>query len=85
MIGMCTGLLTAAAISSCSSLSELLPAAIQAVLAAFRTGLHAMEVRNRVEQSVGTSPVWSVMIPGCSYGTVSDILGEFRRTKVGSS
>lgn len=83
MIGMCTGLLTAAAVSCCQSLSELLPVAVQAVLVAFRTGLHTMEVSARVERSVGGSKVWSVMIPGCSYRTVSDILDEYRQTKVG--
>lgn len=83
MIGMCTGLLTAAATSCCQSLSELLPVAVQAVLVAFRTGLHTMEVSTRVEKPVGLSKVWSVMIPGCSYGTVSDVLDEYRRTKVG--
>ncbi|KAL4944988.1 hypothetical protein BDV06DRAFT_209856 [Aspergillus oleicola] len=62
VLGVCTGSLAAAAISCSSSLSELLPIAVQTVLVAFRLGLCAQEVRDRLEISEAnrTRP-WSVV------------------------
>lgn len=68
VLGVCTGSLAAAAISCSTSLSELLPIAVQTVLVSFRLGLCAQEVRDRLEISDAnhTKP-WSV---------VSDILPD---------
>ena len=41
--------LAAAAISSCSTLSELLPAAVQTVQVAFRLGMCVVRMRDRIE------------------------------------
>ena len=63
VIGLCTGSFAAAAISTSQTLSELLPAAIEAVLAAFRTGLCSMEVRDDIDQMPQTTlPIWSVIV-----------------------
>ena len=78
------GLLAAATISSCGSLPELLPAAAQVVLVAFRTGLHTMEVRDRIERPVQTLPVWSVMVSGFEAAAASGALREFSQKKVSS-
>ena len=82
MIGLCTGQLAAAAVSSCASFSELIPVAVEVVLVALRTGLLTMEVRDRVETSLDEPPVWSVMIPGLSAGDASTSLNEFCQEKV---
>ncbi|KAL2850258.1 beta-ketoacyl synthase [Aspergillus pseudoustus] len=62
VLGVCTGSLAAAAISCSTSLSDLLPIAVQTVLVAFRLGLCAQEVRDRLEISEEnrTKP-WSVV------------------------
>lgn len=63
VLGLCTGSLAAAAISTSSSIFELVPAAVEAVLIAFRTGLRSIEVRDEIDQgSQSASPVWSVIV-----------------------
>lgn len=62
-IGLCTGSFAAAAISTSQTLSELIPAALEAVLVAFRTGLASIEARDDIEHdSKDTAPVWSVIL-----------------------
>ncbi|KAL4876805.1 beta-ketoacyl synthase [Aspergillus karnatakaensis] len=62
VLGVCTGSLAAAAISCSTSLSELLPLAVQTVLVAFRLGLCAQEVRDRLEISeANRTQSWSVV------------------------
>ncbi|KAL9126698.1 MAG: hypothetical protein Q9217_004295 [Psora testacea] len=79
--GLCTGLLAAAAISSSRAIADLLPAAIEAVLIAFRTGLRTMEVRDRICQRSATSPNWSVVVSGLEEKTAVSALKEFSRVK----
>ena len=63
VVGLCTGSLAAAAISASRSVFELVPAAIEAVLVAFRTGLRSVEVRQDIEPNdQSTSPSWSMIL-----------------------
>ncbi len=63
MVGLCTGSLAAAAISASRSVFELVPAAIEAVLVAFRTGLRSVEVRQDIEPDVQIiSSSWSMIL-----------------------
>jgi len=63
VLGICTGSLAAAAISSCSSLSELLPIAVQTVLIAFRLATRALGMRDRLEVSDrDCNEAWSVVV-----------------------
>ena len=80
--GLCTGLLAAAAISSSKAIADLIPAAIEAVLIAFRTGLRTMEVRDRVCQRSTTFKNWSVVISGLDEQTAVVALKDFSREKV---
>ncbi|KAF4634248.1 hypothetical protein G7Y89_g3862 [Cudoniella acicularis] len=61
-LGLCTGAFAAAAISTSQTIPELLPAAIEAVAVAFRTGLRSSEARNDIENISKASPVWSVIV-----------------------
>ncbi|KAL2012344.1 hypothetical protein VTN00DRAFT_5062 [Thermoascus crustaceus] len=63
LLGICTGGFAAAAISTSRTLSELIPAGIEAALIAFRTALRSLEVRNDIEKP--TSEVnrsWSLVV-----------------------
>ncbi|CAM1511659.1 Fc.00g091720.m01.CDS01 [Cosmosporella sp. VM-42] len=64
-LGICAGSFAAAAVSSSKSLAELIPAAIEATLIAFRTALSSFIVRNDI---VGNDPQqedsWSVVVSG---------------------
>ncbi|KAL2819649.1 hypothetical protein BDW59DRAFT_120646 [Aspergillus cavernicola] len=81
VLGVCTGSLAAAAISCSTSLSELLPIAVQTVLIAFRLGLCAQEVRDRLEISEEdrTQP-WSV-VSDVSPEQVALALNNFTNAK----
>jgi len=62
-VGLCTGSFAAAAISTSQTLSELIPAGIEAVLVAFRTGLRSLELRNDIERPIPeSSRSWSVVV-----------------------
>ncbi|ORY07765.1 hypothetical protein BCR34DRAFT_603760 [Clohesyomyces aquaticus] len=64
IVGVCTGLLSSAAISTSQSWAELFPAAIEAVLIAFRTGLRTTQVRDDIERPTATgSQAWSMIVP----------------------
>ncbi|PSN72911.1 conidial pigment polyketide synthase PksP/Alb1 [Corynespora cassiicola Philippines] len=63
IVGVCTGLLSSAAISTSQTWAELFPAAIEAVLLAFRTGLRTTQVRNDIEQPSVHSQSWSMIVP----------------------
>ena len=65
VLGVCTGSLAAAAISCSTSLSDLLPLAVQTALVAFRLGLCALDIRDRLETSTeDRGRPWSVVISG---------------------
>ena len=82
MVGLCTGSLAAAAVCCSRNIAELLPAAIEAVLVAFRTGLRATEVRDRLELSDGASATWSIVVPGIQEGAASTLLKDFCHNRV---
>ena len=82
LVGLCTGLLAAAAISSARTAAELLPAAVEAVLVAFRVGICASGVRNRLAQGSSASACWSVVIPSLSGESASSLLNEFSESQV---
>ena len=81
VIGLCTGSFAAAAISTSQTISELLPAGIEAVLVAFRTGLRSWEARNDIEHCSVASPVWSVSV-GMQEEQASTSLDEFCKAEV---
>lgn len=63
VLGLCTGSLAAAAISTSPTVVELLPAAVEAVLIAFRIGLRSIEIRDDIERvSKNNSSTWSVIV-----------------------
>lgn len=63
ILGLCTGSFAAAAISSSRTIAELIPAGIQAVIHAFRTGLHSFKVQRDLQSSLSPTPKsWSAAI-----------------------
>lgn len=85
VLGVCTGSLAASAISCSTSLSELLPVAVQTVLVSFRLGLCAEEVRDRVEISdANRTKPWSV-VSDISPDEVAIAIDKFSNQKVSNS
>ena len=81
-MGICTGSFAAAAISTSQTVSELIPAGVEAVLVAFRTGLRSLELRNEIERSIPEiSSSWSVVISAQEEKAIQ-IIEEFSSAKV---
>ena len=82
VLGLCTGSLAAAAISTSTTIVDLIPAAVEAVLTAFRIGLCSMEVRDVIQQSSPSAlPAWSVIV-GMEENQALTELNAFSATKV---
>ena len=64
ILGLCTGALTAAAVSCSRSTLELIPMGIDAIIVAFRTGMLVTDVAQRVEPSDASDRSWSIIVPG---------------------
>lgn len=84
MLGTCTGTFAAAAISSARSLSELVPAGIEAVIVAFRTALRSLILRDDIEpiNDVSTSS-WSVVVSAQEVD-IANRIGHFNQKSVSS-
>ncbi|GAB1191821.1 Non-reducing polyketide synthase pks27 [Aspergillus pseudonomiae] len=81
LIGLCTGLLSAAAVGCCESITDLVPLATHTVLIAFRAGLFVADVRDRLEPPTGSPVAWSVLIPGLDGDTAVSILQRYSEEK----
>ena len=84
MVGICTGALSAAAISSCRTLLELLPVAVHTVIVAFRTGMCAVDVGRRIEKpSDDVQASWSMAYSSVTLEGTKQALKDFVVDKVG--
>ncbi|OCK90224.1 polyketide synthase [Cenococcum geophilum 1.58] len=63
LLGLCTGSFAAAAISTSQTIVELIPAGVEAVIHAFRTGLHSFKLQRDLERSSSAEPrSWSAVV-----------------------
>ena len=86
VLGLCTGSLAAAAISSCSTLSELLPAAVQTVQVAFRLGMCVVRMRDRIEApSTELTREWSIMLSDMAPKLAETAINDFCKAIVSGS
>ncbi|KAL8653253.1 MAG: hypothetical protein Q9210_002207 [Variospora velana] len=77
LIGVCTGSFAAAAISSSRTMTELIPAGVEAALAAFRTGLHSLIMQQDIEpMSIEKARPWSFISSLPEYQAL-EILQKF--------
>jgi hypothetical protein len=66
LIGLCTGLFAATAITSAPSLPALIPIAVQMVLVAFRAGQYVTGMAEQLEGVDDVSESWSYVVPEVS-------------------
>ncbi|KAF1347668.1 beta-ketoacyl synthase [Delphinella strobiligena] len=66
VLGLCTGALSAAAVSCSRSTFELVPLAVEVVVVAFNTGIHVTDIANRVElpRNGQKDKCWSMIVVG---------------------
>lgn len=64
ILGICTGALAASAVScSCNTL-DLVPLGVEAIIVAFRTGVHVHDTAQRIEPSQDLDQSWSMIVGG---------------------
>ncbi|CAM6003988.1 unnamed protein product, partial [Sphagnum balticum] len=65
MLGLCTGLLPAAAFTACNTcISDLVPLAVEVVCITFRMGVHTSSVANSLRYTSSLKETWSSVIQG---------------------
>lgn len=82
IVGSCTGLLAAAAVSSARNFVDLLPLAVELVSIAYRIGSLVTETRDHIEQAPSRSSSWSVVLPGLRKEEAFDTLKTFHGNNV---
>jgi hypothetical protein len=82
ILGICTGLLAASAVASCTSLTSLIPLAVQAVRIAFRLGSRVTSVGNQIECQSETKQEWSTIVVGIASEAAEAAVSEFNEVQV---
>lgn len=85
IIGSCTGLLAAAAVSSCKSLVDLLPVSVEVVKLSYRIGSLVGRTANHVEQGCDGPQSWALAVTGLREEQVIKRLDDFHHTNVGAT
>lgn len=81
IVGLCTGQLASAAVSSSKTVGELIPAGVETVVLALRLGVCVVKVRELVEEN-RPSQSWSVLVSGMRQEEAKKIIGNFGRANV---
>ncbi|KAJ9319649.1 hypothetical protein DTO271D3_418 [Paecilomyces variotii] len=81
IIGLCTGLLASAAVSSSRTVGELIPAAIETVTVSLRLGLCVLRTRDLIDRSYEKSQSWSMVVSGLNEEEVGALIHGFCQRK----
>ncbi|KAI9670205.1 MAG: Type I Iterative PKS [Alyxoria varia] len=76
-IGLCTGVLAAAAVVSARSLSELIPLAVEVVKIAFRAGTCVGVSKDALDNGSSDQDTWSTIVTNTSENTAKAALEAF--------
>ncbi|KAH0558765.1 Type I Iterative PKS, partial [Trichoglossum hirsutum] len=79
ILGLCTGLLAAAAVASAKSLTDLISLAVEAVRIAFRTGAHVSSTAEALGQTSQARQSWSTIVTNISEDSAKAAIDEFHR------
>ncbi|KGO63978.1 Acyl transferase/acyl hydrolase/lysophospholipase [Penicillium italicum] len=79
IIGLCTGQLASAAVSSSRTIGELIPAGIETVVLALRLGMCVLKVQELIEPSKSAAPSWSVLISGMRVPEAQDLIQQYAK------
>jgi hypothetical protein len=81
-IGVSTGLFAAAAVSSATSPSALIPIAVEAVLISFRVGAHVAHVAENLQHDNHGLASWAHELPGVDEAQLRASVDAFNRSSV---
>ncbi|KAL5338099.1 hypothetical protein BJX70DRAFT_217015 [Aspergillus crustosus] len=76
-VGLCTGLLSCAAVSSSKNIGELLTPAVEVVSVALRLGLCVLRVRELIEQNHAVPSSWSALVSGINETEGEELISRF--------
>lgn len=79
IIGLCTGQLASAAVSSSKTIGELIPAGIETVVLALRLGMCVLRVQELIEPSKSATSSWSVLISGIREPAAQDLIQQYAK------
>lgn len=82
IVGLCTGLLAAAAVALSPALPALVPLGVEIVLIAFRTGLCAGTAARSLELSQDRAASWSSIVTGTNDREAQATIDSFHKAKV---
>ncbi|KGO43372.1 Acyl transferase/acyl hydrolase/lysophospholipase [Penicillium expansum] len=79
IIGLCTGQLASAAVSSSRTIGELISAGIETVVLALRLGMCVLKVQELIEPSKSATPSWSVLISGMHEPEAENLIQQYAK------
>ncbi|KAL8840742.1 MAG: hypothetical protein Q9170_001180 [Blastenia crenularia] len=79
IVGLCTGLLAAAAVASAPAPHRLIPLGVEVVLIAFRVGTYVHRTARQLDISRTGTDSWSVVVGGTTKENAQDALAEFHK------
>ncbi|KAL4815331.1 conidial yellow pigment biosynthesis polyketide synthase [Aspergillus spinulosporus] len=82
LVGLCTGLLSCAAVSSASNIGELLKLAVEVVVVALRLGLCVHRVRKLFDQDQAVPLSWSALVSGLNESEGLSLIERFTSRNV---
>ena len=82
IIGICTGVLAAAAVASCDSLTSLIPLAVEVVRIAFRVGHCVARMADMLEQGPSGRLSWSTVVLGVGGSVATTAVETFNLEQV---
>ena len=82
LVGLCTGLLAAAAVSASQSLIDLVANALAIVKLAFRTGVKVNDAAQRLSQDVEVNQSWARLVVGAQKEASIAEIKRFNEVKV---
>jgi len=81
-VGLCTGLLAAAAVASSPALPALIPLGVEVALIAFRVGLHVGTTAKNLDLARDGTASWSTIVTGTTESVALNALSAFHQDKV---
>ena len=81
-VGLCTGLLAAAAVASSPALPALIPLGVEVALVAFRLGHYVGTTARRLDLARSGTASWSTIVTGTTESLVQDVISAFHNDQV---
>ena len=82
VIGLCSGALAAAAVSSSTTFFNILPAAVHSVVISFRTGLRSAEAGLMISSSKDSQGEWSLLVSKLTIAEAQQAINDLSEGSV---